>query len=167
MDAWREHAGRPVAATRRIRNVCLWLVGAVVLTGCGMGVSAGVGAQTLPQPTTSTAPEQEPDMVMFTLVDARYRSFDIPVAVKQPVMFMIVNRGTRPHRLTAAIPLTGIQIDDPAHPGFTTAGSPGAPVGVDVTVPAGQEIDVTFTPTTRGQFTVQADLQAIGRVAVQ
>jgi hypothetical protein len=103
-------------------------------------------------------------MVMITLADIGYRPSDIDVALRQPVMFMVVNRGARPHKLHAAVPLSSLEVDDPAATGAQVVDY--RPGTLDVTVPAGHEIDVTFVPIHAGRFSLSDGATPAGAVVV-
>jgi len=136
--------------------------GAILLAGCGPA-QAPV-RQAAVQPAATTVATAEPAMVMITLTDRGYRASDIDVALRQPVMFMIVNRGAHPYELRAAVPVFSLQVDDPA----ATDAQPAAyrPGTLDVTTPAGHEIDVTFVPSQPGRFNLSVGDLPAGAVVV-
>ena len=139
---------------------------ALLLAGCGeaqapMQHAAVQPAAATAAPASATA---APAMVMITLTDRGYRASDIDVALHQPVMFMIVNRGTHPCELRAAVPVSSLQVDDAiATDAQSAAYRPGT---LDVTTPAGHEIDVTFVPSQSGRFSLRVGDLPAGAVVV-
>ena len=138
-----------------------------VLAGCG-STQAQVHSVSVHQaaaPATPTSGDAEPNMVMITLADRGYHASDIAVELNQPVMFMLVNRGARPHELHADLPVSSLEVDDPAATGAQAA-AVDRPGTLDVTVPAGHEIDVTFVPTQAGRFSLSDGQLAAGALVV-
>jgi len=103
-------------------------------------------------------------MVMVTLGDRGYRASDIDVVSQQSVMFMIVNKGQQPHDFRASLPMSSLQIDEPTASGRLAATSPSEVL--DVTVPPGGEIDVTFVPTRTGRFALSVGEVPAGAIVV-
>jgi hypothetical protein len=138
---------------------------AIVATFAGV-ILAGCGSSQAPVQHTAirASATAEPAMVMITLTDRGYRASDIDVALRQPVMFMIVNRGAHPYELRAAVPVSSLQVDDPAATGAQAAAY--RPGTLDVTTPAGHEIDVTFVPSQPGRFDLSVGDLPAGAVVV-
>lgn len=82
----------------------------------------------------------------------------------QPVMLMVTNNGSSSSTIKARIPVADLQVDNP------TTGILGALTQtsstVSVTVPPGPEVDVTFTPTSAGQYQVTIGGRQAGEFVV-
>jgi hypothetical protein len=142
---------RRVTPTRlRIGAGCLAL--AALLSGCAASAAVAPKVGTPAPIASSSSASADPQMVMITLSDLGYHASNIATGVQRPIMLMVVNRGTRAHGLRTSIPLTGLQTDDPAAPTATASGAGGPGAGFDLTVQAGQELDVSFTPTASGRY---------------
>jgi len=114
---------------------------------------------------TPAPADAAPAMVMITLTDRGYRATDIDVTLGQPVMFMVVNRGARPHELHAAVPVSSLEVGDPTTSGAAQAADYRAGP-LDVTIPAGHEIDITFVPSHAGRFAMSDDQVPAGAIVV-
>lgn len=157
----RVHHHLGLARTRLCAGAAV-LAAACILTGCAASGSPVAAAAPSTHAGATAAAPVDPEMVMVTLSDRGYRASDIEVGVGRTLMLMVMNPGTRAHELRTSIPLSGLQTENPATPAAADAGAQGSATGFDITVPAGQEIDVTLIPTAAGAYPMRDGSASVG-----
>ena len=149
-------------AALRMRLLALPLVAlGLLLGGCGTAAVPVAKPVATPSPALVSA---DPSMVMVTLADAGFRSSTIDVSAGTPVMFMVVNKGTRTHSVAATLPLRGLASADATASAAPAAAGPGS--GFSVAVAPGHEVDVSFSPTAPGRYSLIVDGRAAALLAV-
>ena len=144
----------------RVLKLIVVALSACLLASCGVEAANVSGVRVSTRPIAALPPP--PPMIMAHLSDKPFPAANVKLNVGKQFMFMFINQSSRTQTVTAALPMTQLEILNPA--GTNSPQIESAEQEFSVTIAAGSEADVILAPAKEGSFAIKSDSGPMGNL---